>query len=288
MLQHSKRKGVFLGKPKLIFQTCSNCGQKIVDEEVAVLVDRHNELMFCSDACVAEYFQTVVDEIEVELEKHRKSDDIPVTEFDKFENYLNLVLNEADEVWQVESKDDEPPVFYFIGEFLHEDEPLYYIAATYVSEEEPVFVYTHFPTRDPQLVARYRRGQLVYEANEELVSSVESLSEEHPAYALLEEMLENRSEADIETDEFASYEHLKASTCEHPEEIWRRIDSLGNTVLTYISHHQLGEETLAYVVIAFEDEIGEPAPVAFSFPTVDQQLLNRFRKDEIIFKAEEN
>src|SRR5208282_2020772 len=94
---------------RLIFEVCANCSKKIVDDEVAVLVDEHNDLVFCDDNCVHEYFEAEINNLEMEHIKLRGDKDIPVKDFVKYEHFLSMVLNEPDEIWEGEAREDEAP-----------------------------------------------------------------------------------------------------------------------------------------------------------------------------------
>jgi hypothetical protein len=275
---------------RLIFEVCSNCGKKIVDDEIAVLVDEHNDLLFCDDACVHEYFEADINNLEIEHMKMRAVDDIPVKDFGKYEHFLQLVLNEPDEIWEGEAREEEAPLNYYIGEFFHDKEPVYYVAVAYSNETKPSFVYMHFPTNQLALVEKYRKGELVFDGAHETELQLEDdeMTDGNIAIELYNDMLENRSEVDIDAEDFASYSDLKLATVEKPEEIWKRIDDLGNTFVIYISHHTKNSESLAYVVVAVEDEIVGGAVPIFGFPTLDQKLLDRFRTGELVFKGSED
>src|ERR1700683_1514658 len=105
---------------RLIFEVCSNCGKKIVDDEVAILVDEHNDLIYCDDHCVHEYFETEINALETEHLKLRSDKDLSLKESGTFEHFLPMVLNEPDEIWEVDTAEDEAPLTFYIGEFFHE------------------------------------------------------------------------------------------------------------------------------------------------------------------------
>jgi hypothetical protein len=275
---------------RLIFEVCANCSKKIVDDEAAVLVDEHNDLVFCDDNCVHEYFEAEINNLEMEHIKFRSDTDIPLKDFSKYEHFLSMVLNEPDEIWEGEAREEDAPLSFYIGEFFHEKERVYYVAVVYATDEKPSFVYMHFPTTDLALVEKYRRGELVFDEAQETELQLEDdeVTEGNIAIELYNEMLENRSEVDIDPEDFGSYGELKLATVEKPEEIWKRIDDSGNTFVIYIAHHQRESEEMAYVVVAVEDELVGGAVPIFGFPTLDQKLLDRFRVGELIFKSSED
>jgi hypothetical protein len=274
---------------RLIFEVCANCGKKILDDEKAMLIDDHNDLIFCDDQCLREHFEEEIEHLESEHIKLRSENDIPLKDFKNYEEFLPMLLNEPDEIWQIDTTETEDGLSFFIGEFFHEKEHIFYVAAAYRTEERPAFVYMHFPTRDRLLVEKYRRGELVYDG-EEIDDALDDdeLTEGNIAIEIYNEMLENRSDIDIDAEDFGAYADLKLATVDKPEEIWRRIDDSGNTFVIYIAHYQRDSEDVAYVVVAVEDELTDSAVPIFGFPTLDQKLLDRFRTGEMIFKASEN
>jgi hypothetical protein len=273
-------------KRKLIFEVCANCGKKITDDEIAVLVDDDNDLIFCQDSCVKEHFDSDIERLEDEHIALRGSTDIPLEDFAKYENFLPLVLNEPDEIWEIEAEDEAPLAFY-IGEFLHENETIFYVAAVYLTAERPSFVYIHFPTRDTKLVEQYRRGELIFDesSSEETSDEPDLMEEEGIGFELYSEMIEHRSDNDIDEEEFPRFISLRQPTIESPEEVWRNVDEEGNAILTFIAHHNFESQIIAYVAVTLEDEVSQETIPIFSFPTVDTKLLERFRTGELLFNS---
>ncbi|MDZ4677848.1 MAG: hypothetical protein SGI74_10115 [Oligoflexia bacterium] len=268
---------------RLIFETCSNCGKKITDDELAILVDEHNDLIFCSEKCIHENFEEEIEALEDQYIAARTPDDIKFPEFRKYEHFLKILLNEPDEVWEVDTSEDEPPMCFLIGEFLHEKDRVFYVAAVYYDFNKPVFVYMHFPTRDEKLIEKYRRDNLVFDAteNDDLDILDDVITEENIAFQLYEEMLLHRSSTDIDTEDFSQFNDLKLSTVEKPSEVWRLVDDEGVTFLIYMASYQKDNENVTYIVVAIEDELTQATFPIFGFPTVDLKLVDRFRKGEM-------
>ena len=87
----------------LLFEICSNCGKKIEDEETALVIDSHNEMIFCSEVCLRENFEIEISRLQTEHLAQRRTTDILPKDFIEFESYLKLVLTEPDEVWEQSS-----------------------------------------------------------------------------------------------------------------------------------------------------------------------------------------
>lgn len=90
----------------------------------------------------------------------RREDDIPATEFELFQGCLEETLETPDEVWSVEMTDPEGiRLYHFIREYATESPGHWYvIVARETENEEQIEILDAFPTRDSNLVDRYRRG----------------------------------------------------------------------------------------------------------------------------------
>jgi hypothetical protein len=88
----------------------------------------------------------------------RNTNDIPETQFLKYEDLRESTLEEADEIWR--SADSTGNVLVSFIKEMGEDEELYYIAVTL--EDAPSGSHAllfSFPTTDKGLVDRYRHGE---------------------------------------------------------------------------------------------------------------------------------
>jgi len=118
--------------------------------------------------------------LRAEIHSTRHPDDIPTEEFPLYEHLLEKALEEPDELWVLESKDEgEPDTYHFIRRFdasevedAPEDEPIWYvIVAQEAEEEEQLEVLEHFPTRKLDMVERFRRGRQEIEGADETAPS---------------------------------------------------------------------------------------------------------------------
>ncbi len=95
----------------------------------------------------------------------RSADDIPPEEFAAYQSCLEETLQGPDELWSLEASNEEEDVrlYHFIKHYADEDGFWYLIIAREVpatdAEEEHLEVLDAFPTRDAELVGRYRQGQ---------------------------------------------------------------------------------------------------------------------------------
>lgn len=97
--------------------------------------------------------------IEEEMLRHRDPSDIPHKEFEEYLHLVDQTIENPDEVWELQDEGDNP-LLTLISQ--HEENLHYVVICTFDSSQgqESWRVIYSFPTRDPALVQRYRRGQL--------------------------------------------------------------------------------------------------------------------------------
>jgi hypothetical protein len=96
-----------------------------------------------------------------QLNKGRSKDDIPPSDYGLYQACLEETLEAPDEVWSHESQGEESiKLFHFIKHYPDEQPGVWFvIVARETDDEEQIEIMDAFPTRDPQLVAHYRRGE---------------------------------------------------------------------------------------------------------------------------------
>ncbi len=115
---------------------------------------------------------TVGETWRADLAKSRKPDDIPKEEFDQYVQYLEDTISNHEEVWSLELnqnavKNEVTKFFNFIKFFPNHDPPFWYIVITReLDEGEQLEILDAFPTKDPDLVAKYRAdGETLFNLN---------------------------------------------------------------------------------------------------------------------------
>jgi hypothetical protein len=273
-----------MSKKKWLATKCHEC-KKTVEEKDAFIIDEDRDLIFCSEKCLYAHFAVPIEELEKEYMAHRTEDDIPQEDLPKYEDCLDALLEEPSEIWEDTEMVKDTVLHQYIGEFSVDDQSVYYVAIVSQSKSTPSFVFLHFPTQDLKLVEHYRRGRLVYDKSQSEIEieSAESdaLSEgDELATSLYQAMMSVRSTKDISEDEFLKYTHLRQEAIEEADEIWRNSDLQGNTVVHFIKGFNLDEGDLSYVVVTIQDVISGSHYILFSFPSRDEQLVERYRQGE--------
>jgi hypothetical protein len=257
-----------------------------------IVIDEPQGLVFSSEDELYNHFLPQIQSLEKDYFTLRSNTDIQDSEFKNYEDLLSYVLEDPDEIWENAVELDTAKVDAYIGHFTADAETVYYVALVYRTGETPSFVYLHFPSRELQLVERYRRGKLIYDRvlKEVERGAVEgdALSEgDDLAVGLYKAMLKLRARKDISEDDFKNFERMRETTIEEADEIWRTNDLSGNVLVSFIKDFSDdNEKGIHYIVVTIEDTPSSSHALLFSFPTKDSNLVDRYRHGENL-QAEE-
>ena len=269
----------------------SDTGQKKVEE---IVIDLEKGLIFSSEEALYKHFMNEIKKLEGEFLKMRStSSDISEKDFVKFEDHLNDVLEEPDEIWEDARSIKGQKLAIYIKNFTEKKGgSLFHVAITYLTNSAPSFIYLHFPTNDLKLIEKYRRGDLVYNGmvkNVPLGGAIEGdalMEGDGLACGLYEAMSKLRNEGDIVEKDFRQYGQFRETTIEDADEIWRSNDAMGNILVRFIKEFSVDGQEFFYVVVTVEDAASNSHALLFSFPTRDKGLVARYRYGENL-QAEE-
>lgn len=264
-------------------------------EQQKIVIDEKRGLVFSSEEEIYERFYDEIMQFENEYKEWRSETDLPPEDFSENEYFLTELLQNPDEVWFTDELFDDVPVATFMGQFVVEDEEeleegeddsFYYVALTYFAEDTPKFVFIHFPTNDPKMLDKFRRGEKIYQKNydfDALTESIDALSEgDEFAKNLYEAMLTLRSKNDISESDFEDYKKFREETIEEPDEVWKNTDSQGNTLVRFMKALPEFDGSVTYIVTTLEEESSDSQYLLFSFPTNDPQLVERYKQGECL------
>ena len=93
-------------------------------------------------------------------ESQRRTDDIPLEDFELYNRCVEDTLEEPDELWHVSTAPvDGLKIFHFIRHYPDEKPGIWYvIVARETEDDEQIEIMDAFPSRDPGFVEQYRRG----------------------------------------------------------------------------------------------------------------------------------
>lgn len=268
---------------------------KKVQEKELIIVDEKQGLIFENEKTLFGYFSVPIKEFEsIYQDNYNAKLDFSSAEQDELSYHLEEVLDDPDEIWLDEETFEDLKVHTLIRNFETAQQVFYYVAVVYINTEDnnPTFVFMNFPTKDLNLVEAFRRLEIVYHRKLEFIqfAAIEGdslLEGDYLAIGLLESMLKVRGEKDIPSEKFQEYANLRESTIDQPDEIWRKVDTEGHILVTFIKEFpDQGVEDLHYMVVTEEDPDSQVNSLLFSFPTNDTSLVDRYRQGENL-EAEE-
>ncbi len=279
-------------KPKA--KKTSKAVKKIQEKEL-IIIDEKQGLIFENDKTLFGYFSIPIKEYESLFQKnYNAKKDFNVEEQLEHEYLLEETLDDPDEIWIDDETFEDLTIHTFVKNFETKQQAFYYIAVVYLSTEEnyPTFVFMHFPTKDEDMLQEFRQQEVIYHEKLEAIqfAAIEGdslLEGDYLAIGLLEAMIKVRGEKDIEPGKFKDFEECRESTINSPDEIWRKVDSTGHILVTFVKEfNEMGVEDLHYIVVTEEDQEAQVNSLLFSFPTNDTSLVDRYRQGENL-EAEE-
>lgn len=268
---------------------------KKIQEKELIIIDEKQGLIFENEKTMFGFFSGAIKEYENKYQKMFDSGkDFSIPEQNELEYLLEDTLDDPDEIWVDETSHEDYKIHTLIKTIETVQQVFHYVAVVYINTDDnfPTFVFMHFPTKDVNMLEAFREIEIVFhrklEAIEFAAIDGDSLLEgDYLAIGLLESMLKIRGEKDIPTDKFQSYAELRESTIDSPDEIWRKVDTTGHVLVTFIKEFpDQGVEDLHYLVVTEEDSSSQINTLLFSFPTNDTTLVDRYRQGENL-EAEE-
>jgi hypothetical protein len=260
-----------------------------------ITIDEQKGWVFPTEDALFTHFEKDIKALEQRFFDLRTDKDIPIEQFEHFEEYLGAVLEDPDQILEDTGLIAGQTTYVYWSKY--EDEKFgvfYYLAITYVTGDTPSFIYLHFPSSDEDLVREFTKGAVVYDRLMKEVqrgaAEGDALSEgDELAVGLYTSMLKVRTDKDIAEDDFKSYIQFREETIEEPDEIWRSSDFAGNVLVTFVREYEDLEGVegpVFYIVVTVEDEPSGSHALLFSFPTTDANLVERYRRGENL-QAEE-
>ena len=268
---------------------------KKVQEKELIIIDEKQGLIFENDKTLFGYFSVPIKEYENRFQKnYDEKNDFTPTEQIEHESLLEETLDDPDEIWVDDTTFEDISVHTLVRSFETKQQAFYYIAVVYINTEDnyPTFVFMHFSTKSVDMLDMFRQNEIIFHRKLEAIQFAaidgDSLLEgDYLAIGLLESMLILRNEKDIAADKFKDFAECRESTIDLPDEIWRKVDTSGHVLVTFIKEfNDMGVEDLHYVVVTEEDTDAQVNSLLFSFPTNDTSLVDRYRQGENL-EAEE-
>ncbi len=270
-------------------RTKLNKTTKKFSEKELIIIDEAKGLIFENEKTLFGYFSNMIQFFENKYSaNYSLENDLTKEEMTNYEIWLEPTLDDPDEIWMNKDTFDDTPIYNLVKEIREGEQSFYYIASVYLNSVEnyPTFVFFHFATVDSELIELFRDKEIIYHRKLESVQFAalegDSLLEgDFLSIGLLESMLKLRSDKDIDNELFKNYAHLRDDTINNPDEIWRHVSSDGYVLVNFIKDFSDTEsKDLHYIVVTEEEPESQVHSLLFSFPTNDEQLLERYRQGE--------
>ncbi len=272
---------------------CYTCRNSVELNDKVFFLEEQSGAYFCSKTCIQEYYGPVSNYYHQQQMELRKAHDIPEEDFPQYEKYSDSCTGSPQEIWRDLGEHGEE-YFYFIGNFSDTSGTFHYIVMCFCMEGEPTYIFLSFPTRDPDLVDVFRRGEKVDPMERGMPPSEGdtpfhvALTVDERTKELEEEMLSYRKSSDIPLKEFEEHSSLLSETLENPEEAWELEQGNGDKMLTLISQHG---KKLHYIVLCIPEESDEDGDdekenvsgwrVLYHFPTNSAELVKKYRRGNV-------
>jgi hypothetical protein len=244
--------------------SCKACEKKLLAEDRALFVEEELGRVFCSEDCIADYFQPEITQLEKEYLRLRPKSDLTAEERESVAHYRWMTLQEPEEIWLQEIEGDKR--YTFISSFEHGGERLWCIAITLCLRGEPSFLFIAFPTRSEALVEAFRKGEQIDEIpkGSELPIGQEA---------------QNTPYLTQDIDSFLE------PTLQSPDELWkiRSGDDGEPDLYHFIKFFQTAEGPAWFILIAEDngDSTSDQVEIKEYFLTSDPKVVEEHRKGSL-------
>jgi len=278
-------------------ESCKHCAAPIGDEDRALFVEEEVGRIFCSEKCIAAYFNPEIERLEKSFFKALSASDLGPTERESLAHLRWITLQEPDEVWREKTLAGDNR-YTLISQFEPGSKKVWSVCICLLLRGEPSFLYLAFVTRNPEMIKQYQRGERIEwvrssgqasaKKTEEQVNggSDEAVSDRLGEPWTEEEtfraqMGSERRHDDIAPEKFGNYQKCIQETLEDPDELWSQEmprDSV--RIYHFIRFYSDENPTYWYVVVARETPNDEEIEILDAFPTRDVKLVNQYRRGD--------
>ncbi len=217
---------------------CCQCSKGIRGDDRALFVEEELGRIFCSEECIAEFFAPDVERLEKEYHRHTSASDLSGDERAQLAHLRWITLQEPDECWREKTLSGDYR-YTLMSEFQPGNRRVWSICICLFLRGEPSFLFLAFATKNAAMVNHYRRGERVdWESlkgsDKKGEQSDQEDGSEGPApehsdrladawtenETFLAQVTQERSEDDIQPNEYELYQSCLEETLEVPDEVW--------------------------------------------------------------------
>ncbi|MGK5089697.1 PBECR2 nuclease fold domain-containing protein [Bdellovibrionota bacterium FG-2] len=299
---------------------CKNCGKDLRGSERALFVEEDLGRVFCSETCISAHFSPEIERLEKDYLRRLSPNDLSAEEREKYAHLRWITLQEADEVWREKTLSGDHR-YTLISEFSPGTEKIWSVCICLFLRDEPSFLYLAFPTRSAALMNAYRKGERIRwekpeasegsesrltqvkarDAREDVTERTDRLgepwTEDETFLAQMNQDRTQRTDDDIQPEEFGLYEGFVDQTLENPDEVWvlesgaepageSKDPGAGDAevesprVFHFLKQFEKENPAIWYIIVARDTDEEEQIEILDAFPTRDPEVVERYRRGE--------
>lgn len=288
---------------------CSHCRKILPSLDEMLFVEEGTPRGFCCEKCIEDFYAPVVLYFEQLEKKYRQElklsqeaclNLIHAPRTDDSESAWSLLMDEAirypDEIYRSENKLKEEH-FYLIKHFERENFGKFsIIVLSFLFDQQVSFILAATVTASDKMLNRYRIGEKIkvdiQQKQEQGISKIDVDPEimellEVKKSAVLADMIDQRSPADIPIESFNLYDDYFVPTLEEPDEIFLSVDKDGDEIYTYIKAHDREGVSFYYVIMCLKYQSNltnaqDTVLPIIAFPTVDGEQYRNYRRGTLV------
>lgn len=278
---------------------CLECKKNVENFESLYFIDKFSSKGFCSLECIEDFYLPIVSHFErFELECREKL------------NLVNENLIVIDPIISRELSDPEKIIYKpsDVFELRNELGDTYYIfvksvmghhalVLATVYDRKLSFIFLHFITASKSLLDAFKFGESILnewnhthesENDEEIMDfDIEKLEAKKSQF--LAQILEVKSDKDIEFENYNQFSELYEETINNPEDIYCFKDKEGDLITVFINSYLKTENSqgqpVFYLILTYGDQSTRRSgqflnKIFLSFPSVDEKLVFTFRRGQ--------
>lgn len=268
---------------------CAFCETDLKNEKNVLFVEEDVGRVFCSEPCIVSYFSHDIERMEQEYLSSVQPWDFTAEERERLSELRWDTLANPQEIWCEKSISGDNR-YTLISEYLEGTDTYWVVCLSLFLRGEPSFLYLAFPTRDRNMIDKYRRGEQVQWVKEgekkeisisEKAEIADRLAEPWTADETLRaQLIKERRLDDIPEEDYGRYQACVEETLQGPDEIWNlQTDEKSSARLFhFIKNYSDTAPPYWFIIVAREAGSGDEIEVVDAFPTKDPELVGKYRQ----------
>ena len=273
---------------------CVHCQRDMRESERALFVEEELGRVYCSQACIINYFSPEVQRIDWQYRSMVYFNHALPESEEMVSQFRGRTLACPDEVWLQIQKNGELRYAFISEHGSIEHETLWCICICLCLRGEPSFLFKAMITESPAILEFYRQGERIVNP---LAFSSSSALRHHGEETFVDDRLAQEwtlaetkrasrlgewGPADIAEADQHLYSHCVDETLKHPDELWCIVDdhqsnSGSDRTFHFIRHYDQAPEQYWFIIVARELKASRQIEIVDVFPTNSARLAEGYR-----------